>query len=64
MKCFKILLFYFQGKGKKNGNDDSNKLTNAGGKNDTVTEADVKIEPSKDGRRTPLHARDMEPVSC
>ena len=28
-----------------------------------LNEADVKVEPSKDGRKTPLHARDMEPVS-
>ena len=27
-----------------------------------ITEADIKIEP-RDGRRTPLHARDMDPVS-
>lgn len=40
-------------KGKKNGEDAKSK--------DLVTEADVKVEPSKDGRRTPLHARDMEP---
>ncbi len=31
-------------------------------KKDLVNENDVKVEPSKDGRRTPLHARDMEPV--
>jgi paired amphipathic helix protein Sin3a len=28
-----------------------------------ISEADIKIEP-RDGRRTPLHARDMDPVSC
>jgi paired amphipathic helix protein Sin3a len=51
-----------EGKGKaKNGNDDSIKSTNAGGKIDTVNENDVEIKPSRDGRRTPLHARDMEP---
>ena len=42
-----------EGKNKKNGED----------KKDLVTEADIKIEPDKSGRRTPLHARDMDPVS-
>jgi len=28
-----------------------------------ITEADIKVE-IKDGRRTPVHARDMPPVSC
>lgn len=32
-------------------------------KKDLINEADIKVEPNKDGRRTPLHARDMEPVS-
>ena len=41
-------------KSKKDKDDKSGK--------EDVTEADIKIE-RKDGRRTPLHARDMEPVS-
>ena len=28
-----------------------------------ITEADIKVEPNKDGRSTPLHARNMDPVS-
>ena len=42
--------------------DQANKSGSVG-KDNAITEADVKVEPSKDGRRTPLHARDMEPVS-
>ena len=45
--------------GKNNKND-----KNGEDKKDMVTEADIKIEPDKSGRRTPLHARDMDPVSC
>ena len=41
---------------KKNGGEETPK-------DKGITEADVKLEPNKDGRRTPLHARDMEPVS-
>jgi hypothetical protein len=44
-----------------NADDQANKTVS--GKDYAITEADVKVEPSKDGRRTPLHARDMEPVS-
>ena len=43
--------------------DQANKSGSGSGKDNAITEADVKVEPSKDGRRTPLHARDMEPVS-
>jgi len=42
-----------------NADDQANKSVS--GKDNAITEADVKVEPSKDGRRTPLHARDMEP---
>jgi paired amphipathic helix protein Sin3a len=41
---------------------DAKKKNGEEAKRDLITEADVKVEPNKDGRRTPLHARDMEPV--
>ena len=57
-------------KSKNNGSATSNNAdqdqankSGSAGKDNAITEADVKVEPSKDGRRTPLHARDMEPVS-
>jgi paired amphipathic helix protein Sin3a len=43
--------------GAKNSSDNSDS-----GKNKEISDSDIKVEP-KDGRRTPLHARDMEPVS-
>ncbi len=43
--------------GSKNSSENSDSV-----KNKEIGEMDIKIEP-KDGRRTPLHARDMEPVS-
>lgn len=47
-------------RGKKdNDKKDKNKEDKA---KDLINEADVKVEQNKDGRRTPLHARDMEPV--
>ena len=55
-------------KGKKDDKKDSNggkndKAKNGEDKKDLITEADIKIEPDKSGRTTPLHARDMDPVS-
>ena len=53
-------------KSKNNGatsNNADDQTKSGSGKDNAITEADVKVEPSKDGRRTPLHARDMEPVS-
>ena len=44
-------------------NKDDKKDEKKPSKKELLNEADVKIEPSKDGRKTPLHARDMEPVS-
>ena len=46
-----------------NADQDQANKSGSAGKDNAITEADVKVEPSKDGRRTPLHARDMEPVS-
>ena len=53
-------------KNKDSATDGKNNKNNKNGedKKDVVTEADIKIEPDKSGRRTPLHARDMDPVSC
>jgi len=51
-------------KSKNNGatsNNADDQTKSGSGKDNAITEADVKVEPSKDGRRTPLHARDMEP---
>ena len=54
-------------KGKKDDKKDSNgkndKAKNGEDKKDLITEADIKIEPDKSGRTTPLHSRDMDPVS-
>jgi hypothetical protein len=47
------------GGANKGKNEDSK--TCDGEKEKDVIENDIKVEP-KDGRRTPLHARDMEPV--
>ena len=44
-------------------NKDDKKDEKKQDKKELLNEADIKIEPSKDGRKTPLHARDMEPVS-
>merc|ERR1719220_3248840 len=44
-----------------NADQDQANKSGSAGKDNAITEADVKIEPSKDGRKTPLHARDMEP---
>ena len=44
-------------------NKDDKKDEKKPSKKELLNEADVKVEPSKDGRKTPLHARDMEPVS-
>ncbi len=57
-----------EGKGgnssKKDAADASSNAGDENGKEkddkETITEADVKVEPLPDGRRTPLHARDME----
>ncbi len=45
----------------KNGSDNGIGSKKEDGKKDdnSVTEADIKVEPTPDGRRTPLHARDM-----
>jgi len=50
-------------KNKDSATDGKNNKNNKNGedKKDVVTEADIKIEPDKSGRRTPLHARDMDP---
>ena len=51
---------------KAGGKDENSKASDAKAKPDEPTsksdEPEIKIEP-RDGRRTPLHARDMEPVS-
>jgi paired amphipathic helix protein Sin3a len=47
---------------KKEDKKEKDAKGGGGGKkeNAAITEADVKVEANKDGRRTPLHARDME----
>ena len=51
--------FTFQSHKKETGDKKENKKD--ADKKDLINEADIKVEPCKDGRRTPLHARDMEP---
>lgn len=48
---------------KKSGKDEGTKDDSKSGTNDEskIEDVDIKVE-SKDGRRTPLHARDMEAV--
>ena len=46
---------------KNNSNDKSAAAVKV---KEEITEADIKVETSKDGRKTPPHARDMDAVSA